>query len=576
MLTLRNLATSLAILNAVAIFVLLVTSGVVKTDEPFMEETIESRQFINKERAYEVLELLENYQPMPEQYYIQTNKNSKRLGVVYLGIKEDPEYCNKVRRLVVEEPDIYFNELNWITDDLPNTIMRKTIIPSLGRDLNPNTTYAVIPKANSSQPRWFMDPRVTIYYLMVTLHHHHEIGKEIGCLYQMYNHIPGIPALYRKDMVAIAATNYNHKYKDRPHCYDGKKFFPKTLSLDNKTECIEWFNYLKTEQYAEEKKQRTIVFIRKISVASHQGKGVQPVDEEEEKNLTETYKWGALCGEIKKPVIVQSYIHNPLLLAGRKFDFRIYMLVASVNPLTVFYHDGFLRVSFYEYDVHSNEKGMHLTNTAQSNKAIKKAVKEGMNETELQSLQFWNLTKFTDHLVELGKVESRDWLDEYLRPQFQHAMQHLVRMTQHKFYQISSPHQLMGVDFMLDDDLNLWFIEANIGPELKDSPKEKAELVTRMVHDMLEITSAYLKSRLKRAIKYVNWLEKSGLITSKGKKVTISKLSQRQQEFADITKNYLDEEFELSSDNTWVKIIDENLEGLDRYNGMISIDCYDV
>ena len=56
------------------------------------------------------------------------------------------------------------------------------------------------------------------------------------------------------------------------------------------------------------------------------------------------------------PFVAQKYVANPLLLDKQnKFDFRIYMLVASVNPLIVYYHDGFLRVSLSKYDKDSKE-----------------------------------------------------------------------------------------------------------------------------------------------------------------------------------------------------------------------------
>ena len=42
----------------------------------------------------------------------------------------------------------------------------------------------------------------------------------------------------------------------------------------------------------------------------------------------------------------------------------MYMLIASTNPLALYYHDGFLRVSLTKYDKNSNEKSGHLTNTA--------------------------------------------------------------------------------------------------------------------------------------------------------------------------------------------------------------------
>ena len=40
------------------------------------------------------------------------------------------------------------------------------------------------------------------------------------------------------------------------------------------------------------------------------------------------------------------------------------MLVSSVNPLRVYYHDGFLRVSLKKYDKFSTIPGVHITNTS--------------------------------------------------------------------------------------------------------------------------------------------------------------------------------------------------------------------
>ena len=66
--------------------------------------------------------------------------------------------------------------------------------------------------------------------------------------------------------------------------------------------------------------------------------------------------------------VAQLYIH-PYLIDGHKFDFRMYLLIASLEPLTVFiYKEGIARFCTEVYEPPSkanrDKKFMHLTNTA--------------------------------------------------------------------------------------------------------------------------------------------------------------------------------------------------------------------
>ena len=59
---------------------------------------------------------------------------------------------------------------------------------------------------------------------------------------------------------------------------------------------------------------------------------------------------------------------NPLLIGGKKFDLRIYVLVTSYQPLTVYlYRSGFARFTHHRYSNKIDEiknTYMHLTNVA--------------------------------------------------------------------------------------------------------------------------------------------------------------------------------------------------------------------
>ena len=68
------------------------------------------------------------------------------------------------------------------------------------------------------------------------------------------------------------------------------------------------------------------------------------------------------------------YIKEPLLLNGKKFDIRAYMLIASTHPYLVLYHKGspacelaltahmLVRLSMQDYDTESEDLTAHLTN----------------------------------------------------------------------------------------------------------------------------------------------------------------------------------------------------------------------
>lgn len=56
------------------------------------------------------------------------------------------------------------------------------------------------------------------------------------------------------------------------------------------------------------------------------------------------------------------YIQNPLLLEGKKFDVRSYLLIACTMPYMVFFGHGYARLTLNLYDPCSEDLSGHLTN----------------------------------------------------------------------------------------------------------------------------------------------------------------------------------------------------------------------
>ena len=106
-------------------------------------------------------------------------------------------------------------------------------------------------------------------------------------------------------------------------------FFPRTWTL--KTQLTDFKKYLGTSTAF----GKTFIFKPN---AGCQGKGIvitrTPMDIAEEMDET----------------VVQEYISNPLLIGGKKFDMRVYVLVTSVRHLSMhIFKEGLVRLCTEDY-----------------------------------------------------------------------------------------------------------------------------------------------------------------------------------------------------------------------------------
>jgi tubulin polyglutamylase TTLL6/13 len=73
--------------------------------------------------------------------------------------------------------------------------------------------------------------------------------------------------------------------------------------------------------------------------------------------------------DMSEHCISQRYIHNPFLIDGLKFDFRLYILLLGVDPIRILmYNEGLTRFATEKYQsplrTNMQNSYIHLTNYA--------------------------------------------------------------------------------------------------------------------------------------------------------------------------------------------------------------------
>ena len=104
-------------------------------------------------------------------------------------------------------------------------------------------------------------------------------------------------------------------------------------------------------------KGRMIVFKSCKNGEGSKGQGISVTDD-----LSEYREQWSKCEANAFNYVAQHYIEHPLLIKNKKFDMRVYILVANTQPYIVFFNPGYIRRSLAEYKPSSTEKNDVLTN----------------------------------------------------------------------------------------------------------------------------------------------------------------------------------------------------------------------
>jgi hypothetical protein len=163
-------------------------------------------------------------------------------------------------------------------------------------------------------------------------------------------------------------------------------------------------------------------------------------------------------------LIAQRYLLRPLLTAdGHKFDLRMYWLVASVSPLVVFYHDGYMRVSMSRY----SEKDFKLR-TALTNAKVAKQGTDSHGKHDYEASKESTRRPFSDLRTLVGGTSELN----ALRCKIQNALAEIVAAAKVAVFDHAAAKgctgcfALMGADFMVGHDGGIYMSEVQSGPGL--------------------------------------------------------------------------------------------------------------
>lgn len=184
--------------------------------------------------------------------------------------------------------------------------------------------------------------------------------------------------------------------------------------------------------------------------------------------------------------VLQKYLERPLLIDGRKFDIRLWVMINMCNlqdQRCYMFSEGYIRTSSQKFTLSDDSIAkpfVHLTNNAvQQYEANYGKLEEG---NTLSFAQASEMVSRTGKMVDFYEILNG-------------AIQDIIIMTLKsvdlgKLNPAGKKHQfeILGYDFMIDENLQPWLIEVNTNPCLEETSALLKSLLPRMIDDALRLT----------------------------------------------------------------------------------------
>ena len=225
----------------------------------------------------------------------------------------------------------------------------------------------------------------------------------------------------------------------------------------------------------EYKKSPSLMWIMKPTSKS-QGKGIFIINK-----LAQVKKWAnsrSAQMAARDAYVISRYINDPLLIGGKKFDLRIYVLVTSYRPLKVYvYRHGFARFTTVNYSNEAHDidnELVHLTNVAIQKHSDGYSHAHG-GKWSLRNLKLYvEGTRGTEAATKL--MADIGW-----------AIVHSLKACQNVLINDRHCFECYGYDVMVDTQLKPWLLEVNASPSLSTTTPTDKALKTALIGEVLDL-----------------------------------------------------------------------------------------
>lgn len=284
---------------------------------------------------------------------------------------------------------------------------------------------------------------------------------------QKVNHFPNSEELCRKDLLVKNLQHYLNTNSMQKHSKivnaDIINFLPATYLLPHEYKFFE-IDY--------QEHPNSIWIMKPLDRC--QGNGIFLIDKlpEVKRRMNQNRE------NIKDQYLISRYIDNPLLICGKKFDIRLFVLVTTFRPLKAYlYGEGFCRLCCERYTNNTNSlhnKFIHLTNTGVQKKCSNfNAIHGGK----------WSVNNFKLYL----SATRGEAMVQKLFIRISAIIKHSLKAVQPVIHSGKHFFECFGYDILIDDTLKPWLLEVNAKPSLNGTTDSDRILKKKLIDNILNI-----------------------------------------------------------------------------------------